>query len=42
MYAEAVHLVNGLTNGVMITVNKDLATNQCIQLSASHDSRRQD
>ncbi len=42
MYADAVQLVNGLTNGVLITVNKDLASNQCIQLSASHDSRRLD
>jgi hypothetical protein len=42
MYDDAVQLVNGLTNGVLITVNKDLATNECIQLSASHDSRRLD
>ncbi|HEX5054949.1 MAG TPA: hypothetical protein VFX02_00480 [Gammaproteobacteria bacterium] len=42
LYKDAVQLVNGLTNGVLITVNKNLATNECIQLSASHDSRRLD
>lgn len=42
LYNDARELVNGLTNGVLITVNKDLTTNECFRISASHDSRRLD